>query len=70
MEHTHNHQHTISKPSDINRFFIIGIVLIMDSIQNLPKIKATLKEELEEHNIKHSTLEFELVSEQCKDIEQ
>lgn len=31
----------------------------------LPIIKQALKEELEEHNIKHSTLEFELASEDC-----
>ncbi|PIV48889.1 MAG: cation transporter, partial [Flavobacteriaceae bacterium CG02_land_8_20_14_3_00_34_13] len=35
--------------------------------EKLPEIKKALKEELEEHNIKHSTLEFEFESENCKD---
>ena len=41
----------------------------VENFQDLPKIKAELKEELEEHNIKHSTLEFELMSEQCNETE-
>ena len=43
--------------------------VVVDNLQHLPQIKASLKEELEEHNIKHSTLEFELFSEQCNEIE-
>lgn len=39
--------------------------IIIDNLQNLPQIKAKLKEELEEHNIKHSTLEFEIADEKC-----
>ena len=35
--------------------------------RKLPEIKKALKEELEEHNIKHSTLEFELASEECEE---
>lgn len=37
----------------------------IEDINQLPEIKKALKEELEEHNIKHSTLEFELASEEC-----
>lgn len=43
--------------------------VVVDNLQNLPQIKVSLKEELEEHNIKHSTLEFELFSEQCNEFE-
>lgn len=35
----------------------------------LSEIKMMLKEELEEHNIKHSTLEFELASENCEETD-
>jgi cobalt-zinc-cadmium efflux system protein len=37
----------------------------IEDVNQLPKIKKALKEELEEHNIKHSTLEFELLEENC-----
>lgn len=39
--------------------------VLIDNLQSLPQIKASLKEELEEHNIKHSTLEFEIIEENC-----
>jgi len=39
----------------------------IEDTEKLPEIKTELKEELEEHNIKHSTLEFELASEECKE---
>lgn len=39
--------------------------IIIDDMNLLADIKKHLKEELEEHNIKHSTLEFELESENC-----
>lgn len=39
----------------------------IDRIENLPMIKKNMKTELEEHNIKHSTLEFELIDEACKE---
>ena len=39
--------------------------VVFDNLQKLPQIKASLKEELEEHNINHSTLEFEIVEENC-----
>lgn len=39
--------------------------VMIDNLQSLPQIKASLKEELEEHNIKHSTLEFEIIEEHC-----
>lgn len=42
--------------------------VLIDNLQNLPKIKAILKE-LEEHNIKHSTLEFETIQENCNELE-
>lgn len=37
----------------------------IENSEKLPEIKKALKEELEEHNIKHSTLEFEFESEKC-----
>jgi len=37
----------------------------IENSEKLPEIKKALKEELEEHNIKHSTLEFELIEENC-----
>lgn len=39
--------------------------IVVDNLQNLPITKASLKEELQEHNIKHSTLEFEIAEENC-----
>lgn len=39
--------------------------VVVDDLLNLPQIKTSLKEELEEHNINHSTLEFELTEENC-----
>lgn len=42
--------------------------IIVDNFQDLPNIKAALKEELEEHHIKHSTLEFEIAEENCTEI--
>ena len=39
--------------------------VVVDNLQKLPQIKASLKEELEEHNINQSTLEFEIVEENC-----
>ena len=43
--------------------------VLIDNLQNFPEIKANLKEELEEHSIKHSTLEFELSSEHCNELQ-
>ncbi len=40
----------------------------IEDVNQLPRIKKALKEELEEHNIKHSTLEFELLEENCTEI--
>ena len=42
--------------------------IVVDNLENLPKIKSLLKEELGEHNITHSTLEFEIVQENCTEI--
>lgn len=39
--------------------------ILIENAEKLPEIKKALKEELEEHNIKHSTLEFEFESENC-----
>jgi len=39
----------------------------IDNANQIPTIKKALKEELEEHNVKHSTLEFELTEENCTD---
>jgi cobalt-zinc-cadmium efflux system protein len=39
--------------------------ILIDDIKRLPEIKGVLKAELEDHQIKHSTLEFELVEEKC-----
>jgi cobalt-zinc-cadmium efflux system protein len=41
--------------------------ILVDNLENLPTIKSSLKEELQEHNIKHSTLEFELIEENCSE---
>lgn len=40
----------------------------IDDIARLLSIKKALKAELEEHNVKHSTLEFELLEENCTEI--
>ncbi len=37
----------------------------VDDLENLPVIKEKIKKELEEHNITHSTLEFETEKEEC-----
>lgn len=37
----------------------------IEDVTQIPTIKKILKEELEEHNVKHSTLEFELTEENC-----
>lgn len=42
--------------------------VILTDLNELPKIKSALKKELEEHNINHSTLEFEVLEEECTDI--
>ncbi|MGV6844980.1 MAG: cation diffusion facilitator family transporter [Lutibacter sp.] len=42
--------------------------ILVDKIENIATIKHYIKEELEEHNIKHSTLEFETADEDCEDI--
>lgn len=42
--------------------------IIIDDMSLLVDIKKHLKEELAEHNIKHSTLEFELASENCIEL--
>jgi cobalt-zinc-cadmium efflux system protein len=39
--------------------------ILIDNTARLPEIKRALKIELEEHQIKHSTLEFELAEEKC-----
>jgi cobalt-zinc-cadmium efflux system protein len=39
--------------------------ILIDDTKRLPEIKRALKSELEEHQIKHSTLEFELSEEKC-----
>jgi cobalt-zinc-cadmium efflux system protein len=39
----------------------------IDDLARLPEIKKNLKTELDEHNIKHSTLEFELSTENCSE---
>jgi cobalt-zinc-cadmium efflux system protein len=39
--------------------------IVINNTNQLVEIKKKLKEELDEHNIKHRTLEFELVSENC-----
>lgn len=41
--------------------------VVIEEIGDLTGIKKALKEELVEHNIKHSTLEFEIESENCLD---
>lgn len=41
--------------------------VLIDDTSRLPEIKKALKSELEEHQIKHSTLEFELKEEKCEE---
>jgi len=41
--------------------------ILIDNPENLAAIKSDLKEELEEHKVKHSTLEFELMAENCSE---
>lgn len=41
--------------------------IVLNDFENLPTIKQQLKEELKEHNIVHSTLEFEILSENCQE---
>jgi len=43
--------------------------VVVDNLHNIPRIKSSLKNELEEHNLKHNTLEFELYSEGCNELE-
>jgi cobalt-zinc-cadmium efflux system protein len=47
-----------------NENALTALILINDT-KRLPEIKRSLKSELEEHHIKHSTLEFELSEEKC-----
>ncbi len=37
----------------------------IDDLENIPSIKEKIKKELKEHNISHSTLEFEINTENC-----
>ncbi len=39
----------------------------IDDLENIPRIKEKIKKELTEHNIAHSTLEFEINNENCND---
>ncbi|MBD3750408.1 MAG: cation transporter [Sphingobacteriales bacterium] len=41
--------------------------ILVDKIENITTIKKYIKEELEEHNITHSTLEFEVIEENCNE---
>ena len=41
--------------------------VLIDDTSQLPEIKKALKTELDEHQIKHSTLEFELPEEKCNE---
>ncbi|AMC11089.1 hypothetical protein Lupro_07440 [Lutibacter profundi] len=42
--------------------------ILIGNMENIASIKQKIKEELEAHNIKHSTLEFETAAEECEDI--
>lgn len=42
--------------------------IVIDNPENIPLIKSAIKEELKEHHIAHSTLEFELTEENCTEI--
>lgn len=64
----------VSGVVDIHHLHIWGIStnenaltahVTIDDTNRLPEIKKVLKSELEEHLIKHSTLEFELSEEKC-----
>ncbi|QVY66197.1 cation diffusion facilitator family transporter [Polaribacter sp. Q13] len=39
--------------------------IVVEDLNDIPRIKSDIKEELKEHNITHSTLEFELIEEKC-----
>jgi cobalt-zinc-cadmium efflux system protein len=43
--------------------------VLIDDLARLSEIKKALKAELEEHGIKHSTLEFELAEEKCEETD-
>lgn len=41
--------------------------VLIENFEQLPQIKSELKKELAEHNMKHSTLEFEIIQENCNE---
>lgn len=43
--------------------------VVLNDFDKLPTIKSQLKEELKSHQIAHGTLEFELISENCKETD-
>jgi len=42
--------------------------IVINALDLIPKLKKVLKSEAEEHGITHCTFEFELISEECKDL--
>ena len=74
-----NHILKVKGVEDIHHMHIWGMStnenaltchVLVDKIENIATIKHHIKEELEEHNIKHSTLEFETAEEACEDVNQ
>lgn len=70
------HLRKIAGVKDIHHLHIWGIStsetaltahIMIENIEHIPQIKNAIKEELKDHNIPHSTLEFELSGENCQE---
>ena len=71
-----HHLQKVEGVQDIHHLHIWGIStsenvltahVIIDDPEKIPVVKNAIKEVLKEHNIVHSTLEFELIEENCND---
>ena len=71
-----HHLQKVEGVIDIHHLHIWGIStsenaltahIIIDNPENIPLVKNAIKEELKAHNIAHSTLEFELIEENCNE---
>lgn len=70
------HLRKIAGVKDIHHLHIWGIStsetaitahIMIENLEHIPQIKNAIKEELKDHNIPHSTLEFELSGENCQE---
>lgn len=70
------HLRKIAGVKDIHHLHIWGIStsetaltahILIENLVHIPQIKNAIKEELKDHNIPHSTLEFELSGENCQE---